>query len=118
MAPTVVEHPDGRLTALGSGGSERIRSALTQVLRHLVDDGAAPQQAVDAPRLHWDGAGYQAEPGLPDTVLAATAGTPLNVWPDVDVYFGGVHVVATGPDGVQTAGDPRRGGATAVVRQP
>ncbi|HEY5183498.1 MAG TPA: gamma-glutamyltransferase [Actinomycetes bacterium] len=115
MAPTVVEHPDGRLTALGSGGSERIRSALTQVLRHLVDDGAAPQDAVDAPRLHWDGAGYQAEPGLPDEVLAGTAGAPVNVWPDVDVYFGGVHVVTTGRPGVQVTGDPRRGGATAIV---
>lgn len=115
MAPTVVEWPDGGLTVLGSGGSERIRSALTQVLRHLVDDGASPQDAVDAPRLHWDGSAYQAEPGLPAQLLRGTEGAPVNVWRDRDVFFGGVHVVGTGPDGVRTAGDPRRGGATAVV---
>ena len=36
MAPTLVEWPDGRRSALGSGGSNRIRSAVLQVVLGIV----------------------------------------------------------------------------------
>ena len=36
MAPSLLDLPDGSVVALGSGGSERIRSALLQTVVRLV----------------------------------------------------------------------------------
>ena len=117
MAPTLLRTADGTRTALGSGGSERIRSALLCALTSLVDRGASLHDAVAAPRLHWDRSVLQVEPGQPAQVLAALrAGRPVNEWADRDLYFGGVHAVSRRPDGtVDAAGDARRAGAAEVV---
>ena len=63
MSPTVVLR-DGELEAgLGSGGSNRIRSAVLQTIIRLIDDGMEAQAAVDAPRVHFEAGAVQAEPG-------------------------------------------------------
>ncbi|RZS86880.1 gamma-glutamyltransferase [Motilibacter rhizosphaerae] len=112
-APTVVRAPDGTVTALGTGGSERIRSTMTCVLSRLLDRGSELEQAVRAPRVHWDGERLQVEPGLPEEPLRAYA---VNRWSRPDLYFGGVHAVRRSPDGTVTAvGDDRRGGVAAVI---
>lgn len=117
MAPSLLDLPDGRVVALGSGGSERIRSALLSVFVGLVDRGEHADGAVEAPRRHWDGRGVQAEPPLPDDVAAALATLgPLTQWTGKHLYFGGAHVVVRYPDGhVEAHGDSRRGGASAVI---
>nr|WP_231134873.1 gamma-glutamyltransferase [Motilibacter deserti] len=117
MAPSVVRRGDGSAVGLGSGGSERIRSALTCVLSGLLDRGLGLEDAVRAPRLHWDRAQLQVEPGLPVEVARALAERwPANVWSARDLYFGGVHSVAVDADGeVSAVGDDRRGGAGVVV---
>src|SRR5919204_355474 len=54
MSPTVVLR-DGQLEAgLGSGGSNRIRSAVLQTILRLVVDGLDVQEAVEAPRVHFE----------------------------------------------------------------
>jgi gamma-glutamyltranspeptidase/glutathione hydrolase len=105
---------DGDLHAvLGSGGSKRIRTALLQVVSDRVDHGLALDDAVERPRIHWDGETLHAEPGLGPEVLAALAArAPVRSWDRLDLYFGGVHAVAPGGE---AAGDPRRGGAVARV---
>lgn len=116
MAPSLLLEGNRVRLALGSGGSKRIRTALLQVISNDVDFGMRPQQAVEAPRLHWDGQQVQVEPGFSDATLAALAERwPLNRWAIQDVYFGGVHAVAPGGEG---AGDPRRGGHAAIVELP
>lgn len=114
MSPTFVLDPEGAVElALGSGGSKRIRSALLQVLTATIDDGTPLEDAVLAPRIHWDADHLEAEPGLDPAVLAALEeAQPVNVWPARSMYFGGVHAVAPGRTG---AGDPRRGGAVRIV---
>ena len=113
MAPSVLLRQDGPPVAVGSGGSERIRSALTQVIANLVDHGMSLQEAVDAPRVHWDGRTVQVEPGFdPRAVDALRQVRPVNEWTVSDLYFGGVH--AASPSG-ERAGDVRRGGCTVVV---
>lgn len=113
MAPSLLLEGDQLRLALGSGGSKRIRTALLQVISNSVDFGMSLRQAVEAPRLHWDGEQAQIEPGFSATALAALGERwPLNQWPIQDVYFGGVH--AATPDG-EGAGDPRRGGHAAVI---
>jgi len=115
MAPTILER-DGAAVALGSGGSERIRSALTQVLVGLLDDGRSLEEAVVAPRLHWDGAMLQIEPGFDEGALATLERTwAVNRWELGDLYFGGVNAVSTDGDAV---GDPRRGGRTGRLVAP
>lgn len=113
MAPSILLPPQGEPVVLGSGGSERIRSAIAQVLVHLIDDRAELAAAVRAPRVHWDGHLAQVEPGFdPPAVEQLRAVRATNEWSVRDLYFGGVHAVTLSGD---CAGDPRRGGSTAVV---
>ena len=113
MAPSIVERADGSIVAVGSGGSERIRSTLTQVIAGLADPASVPGQVVAAPRLHWDGLRFQTEPGLGDDVAEALrARWELNVWATRDLFFGGAHTVCT-PD--IAVGDDRRGGVGITV---
>ncbi|HJR24214.1 MAG TPA: gamma-glutamyltransferase, partial [Acidimicrobiales bacterium] len=113
MAPSLVVGPDGDvLLALGSGGSKRIRTALLQVLAGAVDQVRPLVDAVEAPRLHWDGEQLHAEPGWSEEALAALeARWPVTRWAARDLYFGGVHAVAPGA----AAGDRRRGGDATVL---
>jgi gamma-glutamyltranspeptidase/glutathione hydrolase len=113
MAPSLVVDGDGDVAlALGSGGSKRIRTALLQVLGRAIDQGQPLAAAVDAPRLHWDGAALHLEPGWSPSVRRALADRwPVVVWDDRDLYFGGVHAVAPGR---AAAADIRRGGSAAL----
>ena len=117
MAPTIVTTDGGGLLALGSGGSERIRSALTCVLTNLLDRGLTLDAAVLAPRLHWDRTRLQVEPGLPAEVVERLSSVwPVSVWPGRDLYFGGAHAALRSADGSMSAvGDDRRGGVGRVV---
>jgi gamma-glutamyltranspeptidase/glutathione hydrolase len=117
MAPSILDLPDGRVVAVGSGGSERIRSAMLGVLVGLVDRGEHAPGAVESPRLHWDGAAVQAEPPQPPEVVAALASLGgVNVWEGRSLYFGGAHVAVRYPDGsVEAHGDSRRGGVARIV---
>lgn len=114
MAPSILDRPGAPPVVLGSGGSERIRSALTQVVAHLVDERDDVATAVAAPRIHLDGAGVvQAEPGFAPAALAALgAERELNVWGVTDLYFGGTHAVS--PSG-EHVGDRRRGGVSTTL---
>jgi gamma-glutamyltranspeptidase/glutathione hydrolase len=113
MAPTIIEWDDGRVVALGSGGSERIRSALTQVIALLLR-GHPLAEAIDAPRIHWDGRTLQVEPGAADHLVdpADATAVTVNRWAAPNLYFGGVHAVSSHGD---PHGDLRRGGSTARV---
>ena len=119
MSPTVVL-ADGALEAgLGSGGSNRIRSAILQTIVRLIGEGLDVEAAVVAPRVHYEEGSVQAEPGVDEAALErlAAAGCEVVRWPDRNVFFGGVHAVAREPrsGALRGAGDPRRGGAVAAA---
>ncbi len=116
MAPTVVLGDGVPRLAVGSAGSNRIRSALLQVVVNVVDRGMAAQAAVDAPRLHYAPEGLYAEPGVPVAALDAT-GLPLQPFRDRNLFFGGCQAVARDPATGELSGgaDPRRGGGVAVA---
>ena len=114
MSPSMLLRDDRVELILGSGGSKRIRTALLQVIHRFVDGGADVREAVESPRMHWDGETLQLEPGFPaGSVRALEEVAPVNLWDERNLYFGGVHAVD--PDG-EGAGDPRRGGHAVVVR--
>jgi gamma-glutamyltranspeptidase/glutathione hydrolase len=119
MSPAVAELPDGTRFALGSGGSNRIRSAITQVLVNLLDFGMTPEEAVSAPRIHLEGDMLSLEPGFPGEALSAlrAAAPRAHLWPEKNLFFGGVHTVSVKHGGIfDGAGDPRRGGVVAYAR--
>jgi gamma-glutamyltranspeptidase/glutathione hydrolase len=85
------------------------------VLSSIADFAIHVQQAVEAPRIHWDGTVMQVEPGLPlEAIDALKKHWPVNIWSKIDVYFGGVHTVI--PD-IAGGGDPRRGGSVRVLER-
>jgi gamma-glutamyltranspeptidase/glutathione hydrolase len=119
MSPTVAELADGTRYALGSGGANRIRSAITQVLINLLDFGMSLEQAVAAPRIHLEGEMLSIEAGFGDEALRTleSSAPRTHLWPDKNLFFGGVHAVSVNPAGDFTgAGDPRRGGTVAFAR--
>jgi gamma-glutamyltranspeptidase/glutathione hydrolase len=120
MAPTVVLSADDRPEmALGSAGSNRIRSAILQTIIGVVDHGLPAQEAVSSPRLHVEGRDIDAEPGVPAESLdrLEAGGWRVRRWSEPNLFFGGVQAVARNPaTGELTGGgDPRRGGATETV---
>ncbi len=113
MSPSILLNGDEVELVIGSGGSKRIRTAITQVLSSIVDFGIPVQKAVESPRIHWDGEVMQVEPGYSqESIDALQKNWPVNSWSAIDVYFGGVHTVIPYKAG---GGDPRRGGAVRVI---
>jgi gamma-glutamyltranspeptidase/glutathione hydrolase len=119
MAPTVVLREGNPEVALGSAGSNRIRSAIVQTILRVVDDGMTASEAVDSPRVHFESGVVDAEPGVDPTQLAALEGDGWRVerWVERNLYFGGVQAVARDPESGELSGggDPRRGGASVFV---
>jgi gamma-glutamyltranspeptidase / glutathione hydrolase len=119
MAPTVVLRDGALEMALGSGGSNRIRSAILQAILRLVVDGLEADEAVRAPRVHFEAGTVQAEPGVDERTLASLEDRGLEVarWTRLNWFFGGVHAVTRDPESgeLRGGGDPRRGGAVAIA---
>ncbi len=114
MAPTIVLEPDGAVVAMGTGGSNRIRTAILQVAVNLINRGMRLVEAVEAPRLHVEKCGTVSfEPGLPEQARAEILafGEKAHAWPALNLFFGGVHAARRDPNGsVEGAPDPRRRG--------
>ncbi|MFQ5613121.1 MAG: gamma-glutamyltransferase [Anaerolineae bacterium] len=117
MSPAIVLRDGRPVLAVGSGGSNRLRSAIVQVISNALDFQMPLQQAIDAPRLHFEDGLLQAEGGVPAPVVAELrrAGYQVNHWPGRNMFFGGAHAVARQGEGLLAAGDRRRGGSVAVV---
>ncbi|MBK1724957.1 gamma-glutamyltransferase family protein, partial [Thiocystis violacea] len=112
MAPTLLALADGRWVVTGSSGSNRIRSAILQVLINVVDFGLDLETAVAAPRIHVEGGLLNLEPPIDAAVRQRLAEhwPAIKLWNRPSVFFGGAHSVMLEPDGRGGgAGDPRRG---------
>ncbi len=116
MAPAILHTPKGR-AVLGSGGSNRLRTAILQVILNLVDYGMSVEEAVAAPRLHLEHGELNLEPGALTGELRELEREFDHVrqWPESNLYFGGVHSVWLSGPAFHAAGDPRRGGRGRVV---
>ena len=118
MCPTLVDHADGGWTVTGSSGSNRIRSAILQVLVNRIDLHLPLAEAVAAPRLHLEGEVLSLEPPVAAATHAALAAhwPRLQVWRGQSVFFGGAHSVGIDAGGgLHGTGDPRRGGVVQMV---
>ena len=105
MAPTVVMGKKGVELVLGSGGSNRLRSAISQVIINFFVKGMDLKTAVHAARIHLEGNVLHFEP---DTQLEDLPGDiQLHSWDDQNLFFGGVNAVTPN----DACGDLRRGGS-------
>jgi len=117
MSPSYLSWPQGRQMVLGSGGSNRIRTALVQTICNIVLFDMSCDDAVSAPRLHYENGLLNLEAGFPDDVLASlTQEFPDHkIWPGQDFFFGGVHIAEIAEDDLNGAADQRRGGCTISI---
>jgi len=118
MTPGIATRPDGTMVAFGSGGSNRIRTAILQALLGRCAAGVPLAAAIDAPRLHVESGHLDFEDlfDAGDRERLTDAFVDHRAWPDRNLYFGGVHAVERDARSRLTAaGDPRRGGASRVV---
>jgi gamma-glutamyltranspeptidase/glutathione hydrolase len=118
MCPTLLETSDGRLIALGSGGSSRIRSAVFQAVARLSFGGVPLPEAVQMPRLHVENGHLDVEAGLEQRHLAdlINAFSDHRIWAEPNMFFGGVHAVQkTGSGEFDGIGDRRREGVAVIV---
>jgi gamma-glutamyltranspeptidase/glutathione hydrolase len=116
MAPTMVLAGDGPRLVLGSAGSNRIRSVILQVVIGVLDRGLSVQEAIDAPRVHFEDEVVYVEPGVDTSGLEADT-RALVRFSARNLFFGGAQAVQRDPrTGILSGGgDPRRGGAVAVA---
>jgi gamma-glutamyltranspeptidase/glutathione hydrolase len=122
MSPTIVVEKGLPKLAVGSAGSNRIRSAVLQVISAVLDFDIGIQDAIDAPRLHTEGLGssIELEKGIPLVAAEALTRTAhqVSMWKEKNLFFGGVQGVVRDPKTgeLSGAGDPRRGGVALVAR--
>ncbi len=118
MAPSIADGADGTLLALGSGGSNRIRTALYQVLANRFLTGMDIKEAVNRPRIHGERQRLDIEDysNQPEARTLEGIFPETQFWQEQSLYFGGVHAVERTPRGrFAGAGDPRREGVFIVV---
>ncbi|HEY9081547.1 gamma-glutamyltransferase [Magnetovibrio sp.] len=119
MAPSLIQHPDGLLVALGSGGSNRIRTAILQVILAILEFGVHVQDAVELPRIHFERDVLNVEAGFGEGVgeQLRDAYAQCKLWEAQNLFFGGVHAVEydSAKKAICGGGDPRRGGVALAV---
>ena len=117
MAPGILQRKNGQQTVFGSGGSNRIRTAILQVILNLIDFEMSLEEAITFPRIHFEKDLLNVEHGFDDETLSAVMETFPNhkIWKEKSLFFGGTHAVTGGPDGFAGSGDPRRGGVSIVA---
>jgi len=125
MTPTILMKDGKPIMALGSPGSERIISAIVQVISLWVDAGLSIEKAVNQNRIHvTPGKELYFEndnlPGEEKENLLNSGFTFLNPPSEIIIhgfnpYFGGVHVVAFENSEWKGAADPRRDGSAGFI---
>lgn len=111
MAPSLAIEND-RLIATGSGGSNRLRTAILQTLCNMIDFDMPVEEAVSAPRIHFERGLISIEPGFPQASVDALIADydDYHLWESLNLFFGGAHTVTYDGSAFRGAGDPRRGG--------
>lgn len=93
MAPTIVRSEKAQY-ALGTGGSNRIKTTMFQVI-HRLCNGESLKQAINAPRIHHEHQHTDVEPGFPPQLLQQLS-SDHTLWQQANLYFGGVNAVKFG----------------------
>ena len=118
MCPTIARDSTGDLFALGSGGSNRIRSAIARVLCELAGNGSDIDAAVTSARMHIEAGHLDLEGHAdPEAIVELKAMfADHRIWRTPNMFFGGCHIAAHDADGrLHGVGDRRRAGVCLVA---
>ncbi|MDO8493776.1 MAG: gamma-glutamyltransferase [Deltaproteobacteria bacterium] len=119
MCPTITLKKGEPHLVLGSGGSNRLRTAIFQTLVKIIDFKMSLKKAVESPRLHWEAGELNVEPGFSAAVTRGLLRLNSHTvfWRQKNLFFGGVHAVLRGArDKFLGVGDSRRGGTVMQVK--
>jgi len=105
MSPTIVIGDLGPELVLGSGGSNRIRSAITQVILNKFTKNLTLEEAIQAPRIHLEENIIHCESGI-NTAKLNFPWSTIHHWHEKNLFFGGVNAVTP----TNAVGDTRRSG--------
>lgn len=105
MSPTIVIGDFGPELVLGSGGSNRIRSAIKQVILNKFTKNMNLEEAIQAPRIHLEENIIHCESGI-NTAKLSFPWSTIHHWHEKNLFFGGVNAVTP----TNAVGDPRRSG--------
>jgi len=105
MSPTIVIGDFGPELVLGSGGSNRIRSAIKQVILNKFTKDMNLEEAIQAPRIHLEENIIHCESGI-NTAKLSFPWSTIHHWHEKNLFFGGVNAVTP----TNAVGDPRRSG--------
>ncbi|MDJ0599625.1 MAG: gamma-glutamyltransferase [Crocosphaera sp.] len=118
MSPTIILKEGKPEIVLGSGGSNRIRTALLQVISNLLDFNFSLEEAINQPRIHWENNLFNIEPREQlETInnLQLPPDTETILWQELSMFFGGVHGVRSNDNhSLEAIGDMRREGVGIV----
>ena len=106
ICPTIVLKNNKPAYVLGSGGSNRIRSAITQVLLNIIVEKLSLKEAIERSRIHLEGNELYCEPGIKIPNHKDLKSINVTKFELKSLFFGGVNCVT--PD--EAIGDFRRGG--------
>jgi gamma-glutamyltranspeptidase/glutathione hydrolase len=124
MTPTLILREGEPVLVAGSAGGPRIVTATLQTILNALDHGMEIEDAVNAPRIHYQGSGsIKTESRVPASVrtslnqMGFETEIPhvVQLTPGYDLYFGGVHAIMAGKKGeLRGAADKRRLGGVAA----
>ena len=107
ISPIIVTNRGKPVLITGSAGSNRIRSAVIQIVCNVLCNKMGVEEATIAPRVHLEGNILHMEPGIPEDDFAEIVERhQIERWEQINLYFGGANTVTPH----SCAGDPRRGG--------
>ena len=106
ICPTIILKKNKPIYVLGSGGSNRIRSAITQVLLNLIIKNMPLKEAINKSRIHLEGKELYYEPGIKIPHHSYTEHIKMTPFEEKSLFFGGVNCVTKN----EAIGDTRRGG--------
>ena len=111
ISPTIISKNNIQQYVLGSGGSNRIRSANIQVILNLLSKNMNLHDAIEEPRIHLEGNQLYCEPGIEIPKDKTLENLIINLFNQKNVFFGGVNGVSKS----EAIGDTRRGGFGIVI---
>jgi len=108
ISPIIITQDSTPKFVLGSGGSNRIRSANIQVILNLLTKNLNLKNSIEAPRLHLEGNTLFYEPGI---IIPKIKNLKLTSFDNKNLFFGGVNGVSI----TEAVGDQRRGGYGIII---
>ncbi|MDA1189758.1 MAG: gamma-glutamyltransferase [Chloroflexi bacterium] len=113
MTPTIFFKNGKPVLVVGSAAGPRIITAVLQVALNVFEHGMEVQDAINAPRFHFQGGkNIRMENRIPQDIQneLKRRGYGIELHPDYDLEFGGVQAILV-KDGIMHGGaDPRRDG--------